>query len=64
MASTYPNEVNYNYVFTLPNNKTSFPRDKANELKFTAFISDNETMGNGTYYIGVKLASECEYINI
>ena len=58
VASVYPDELNYNYVFTLPSNKTSFPRDKANELKFTAFISNNDTMGNGTYYIGVKLASK------
>lgn len=52
----YPDEENYDYHFTVPNNKTSL--DPANELRYTAFIGANETMGSGAYYIGVKVASK------
>lgn len=54
VASVYPDEKNHDYVFTLPSNKT-FINDRTRELKHTAFISNNDTKGNGTYYFGVKL---------
>ena len=52
----YPDEVNYDYVFTVPNNRTS--EDPSDELRYTAFIGANETKGSGAYYIGVKVASK------
>ena len=51
----YPTEKNYNWVFTLPNNNTN--DEHFSELKYTAFLGINETKGAGTYYIGIKLAS-------
>ena len=54
VIDTYPDENNYDYMFTLPNNKSS---SSAPEIKYSAFIGSNETKGNGTYYIGVKLIS-------
>lgn len=54
VATEYPNEVNYDYVFTLPNNRT-LEKDQPRDLKNTAFIPSNMTKGNGTYYIAVKL---------
>lgn len=52
----YPNEVYHHYKFTLPNNRQV--DDPASELPYTAFISNNETQGNGTYYISVKLVGK------
>jgi hypothetical protein len=58
----YPDESNYDYAFTLPNNKSyhidGAYRQSYEELRYTAFVSSNETKGNGTYYIAVKLASK------
>jgi len=54
----YPNEVYHHYKFTLPNNRKV--DDPASELPFTAFIGNNETQGNGTYYISVKLIALSE----
>ncbi len=53
----YPSQSSNDYNFTLPSspairNDPSYARD---ELAHTAFIRANETKGNGTYYIGVKL---------
>lgn len=61
VISEYPDETNYDYVFTLPNNN-SYRAEFVQELKNTAFIPSNATKGNGTYYFGVKLASL--YINL
>ena len=51
----YPTESNFDWVFTLPNNNTY--DEQLYELKYTAFLGINETKGAGTYYIGIKLAS-------
>ena len=53
----YPTEQYNDYAFTLPNNRDV---NETSELKYTAFIGNNETKGNGTYYIGVKLAALSE----
>jgi hypothetical protein len=55
VSTVMPSEENFDYSFTLPNNKT-FKNDYTGELPHTAFIANNETKGNGTYYIAVKLA--------
>jgi hypothetical protein len=52
----YPDEENFDYSFSLPKNRTD-PSDTS-ELRYTAFIGSNDTKGNGTYYIAVKLYSE------
>lgn len=49
----YPNEQYHEYKFFLPNNRTV---EETSELKYTAFIPNGETKGNGTYYVGIKLA--------
>lgn len=56
VTDVYPNEINADYVFTLPNNRT-LEKNQPRDLKNTAFIPANMTKGNGTYYVGVKLAS-------
>ena len=48
-----PSEKSYDYAYTLPNNNITDNEEK----RQTIFIPQNETMGNGTYYVGVKLAS-------
>lgn len=55
VAARYPDETYFDYSFTAPNNR-SFPDDVTGELKYTAFLPAEKAMGNGTYYIGVKLA--------
>jgi hypothetical protein len=52
----YPSEKYHDWAFTVPNNRSEDPA--TSELPFTAFISNNETKGNGTYYIAVKLAGK------
>jgi hypothetical protein len=49
-------EKNFDWRFTVPNNMTLGLTD-SDELKYSVFISNNDTKGNGTYYAGVKLAS-------
>lgn len=51
----YPDEENYDYVFTLPTNAT-YSKDKT-ELKYTAFVGQDRIKGSGAYYIGLKLFS-------
>ncbi len=54
----YPNEEHHDYAFTVPGNDSydeSTPDGK--DLKHMIFISNNETKGIGTYYIGIKLIS-------
>ena len=53
----YPDEKNHDWVFTSPNNMTLDEGDSS-ELRYTAFLSNTDTKGNGTYYIGIKLASK------
>lgn len=53
----YPDEKNYDYAFTSPNS-IYLEEGDFEELRYTSFISNNDTKGNGTYYIGVKLASK------
>ncbi|CAF0709342.1 unnamed protein product [Brachionus calyciflorus] len=55
ITSVYPDEKNHDYAFTSPD-LSGYYTDPSNELMYTAFISNNDTKGNGTYYIGVKLA--------
>lgn len=55
VTDVYPDEKHHDYAFTLPNLLYS---DQSKELMHTAFISNNETKGNGTYYIGIKLAGK------
>lgn len=59
VTDVYPDEKHHDYSFTLPN---MFYSDPSNELMYTAFISNNETKGNGTYYIGIKLAGQSKLI--
>jgi hypothetical protein len=49
-----PSEKSYDYAYTLPN----FNQTESEEKMHTIFIPQNETKGNGTYYIGVKLAGK------
>ena len=49
-----PSEKSYDYAYTLPN----FNKTESEEKMHTIFIPQNETKGNGTYYIGVKLAGK------
>ena len=54
----YPSETTYDYYFTLPTNSSAGTTNaNAYEMRHTAFIRANETKGNGTYYIAVKLGS-------
>ncbi len=59
--SKYPDEKNYDFSFSLPKNKTN--QEDLSELRYTAFIASNETKGNGTYYIAVKLYSKSSYFS-
>jgi hypothetical protein len=54
----YPDEASFDYYCMSPNNKTYKNSQDEYELIHTCFIGINETKGNGTYYIGVKLASK------
>ena len=47
-----PSEKSYDYAYTLPNNRV-----ENEEKRHSIFMAQNQTMGNGTYYIGVKVAS-------
>ena len=52
----YPNENSHDYAFTIPRNETS--ANENDEFRYRIFLRSNETKGNGTYYIGIKLASK------
>lgn len=54
----YPNELSYDYLFTVPRNESFDESEEGNELKHTAFISNKDSKGAGMYYIGIKLISE------
>jgi hypothetical protein len=58
----YPDESSFDYHCMSPNNKTYENSPDKYELVHTCFIAANETKGNGTYYIGVKLASNSNEI--
>jgi hypothetical protein len=54
--SEYPNEKTHDYAFTVPQNSSQTGENDA--FKYRIFLRSNETKGNGTYYIGIKLASK------
>lgn len=52
----YPNEKSHDWVFTVPNNLTyDESTEEGRDFKHTIFLSNNETKGEGYYFIGVKL---------
>jgi hypothetical protein len=57
---TYPSETSHDYAYTIPRNET-FVGTLEDEFKYRIFLLSNETKGNGTYYIGIKLASKFNY---
>lgn len=54
VIEVYPDEASFDYAYTVPSNRTELDY----EARHTVFMRANETMGNGTYYVGVKLAGE------
>jgi hypothetical protein len=56
--SFFPIDKTFDFSFFLPNGKVSREDDPTGELAYSVFIPANAIKDDGTYYIGVKLASK------